>query len=208
MGANIITGYTGERHITPAMDAAVYRSVFGEDSYILADGDRLAGSMPSVNEFTVMGGVVSMQGHQIQVTQETLSAQLVVIKGVEVQSGNTPAVPAHNTGIIDDGASIVDFPLYQLNINGSSITTTELYEVVPSLREVQFIEVEVPSFSSLPQTITDTRIKEGHKCLYAILSNPAAQTSDWTVNTSDGSLTLSGSISGSTSATLYLTVTN
>ena len=236
MGANIITGYTGVRHITPAMDAAVYRSVFGEDSYILADGDRLAGSMPSVNEFTVLGGVVSMQGHQIQVTQETLSvdtcangyaridlvamrythdnvslvdaSQLVVIKGVEVQSGNTPAVPAHNTGIIDDGASIVDFPLYQLNINGSSITTTELYEVVPNLREVQFIEVEISSFSSLPQTITDARIKEGHKCLHSLLSNPAAQTSDWTVNTSDGSLTLSGSISGSTSATLYLTVTN
>ena len=46
MGATIITGYTGTRHITPAMDAAVYRSAFGSDSVILADGNQLEGSMP------------------------------------------------------------------------------------------------------------------------------------------------------------------
>lgn len=65
MGATIITGYTGTRHITPAMDAAVYRSAFGSDSVILADGNQLEGSMPSINEFTIMDGLVSMQGHQI-----------------------------------------------------------------------------------------------------------------------------------------------
>jgi hypothetical protein len=72
MGATIITGYTGTRHITPAMDAAVYRSAFGPGNVILADGNQLEGSMPSINEFTIMDGLVSMQGHQIQVTQETL----------------------------------------------------------------------------------------------------------------------------------------
>ena len=73
MGANIITGYTGTRHITPAMDAAVYRSTFGADSYILSDGNQLSASMPDINSFTILDGLVSMQGHQVQITQETLS---------------------------------------------------------------------------------------------------------------------------------------
>lgn len=154
MGANIITGYTGTRHITPAMDASVYRSIFGEDSWILADGNQLAGSMPDINSFTILDGLVSMQGHQVQITQETLSidtcangysridlvclryehdnntaidsASLVVIKGTEVQDPNTPSVPTHNTGSIDAGASVVDFPLYQINLSGSSITFDQL----------------------------------------------------------------------------------
>lgn len=159
MGASIITGYTGTRHITPAMDAAVYRSTFGQDEYILADGNQLAGSMPDINSFTVMDGLVSMQGHQIQVTQETLSvdtcangysridlvclrfthdngtlvdaASLVVIKGSEVQNPNTPSVPSYNSGSIDGGATVVDMPLYQINLNGSTVTYEQKADVLP-----------------------------------------------------------------------------
>lgn len=233
MGANIITGYTGTRHITPAMDAAVYRSTFGADSYILSDGNQLSASMPDINSFTILDGLVSMQGHQVQITQETLSvdtcangyeridliamrfthdnvslvdaAQLVVIKGVEVQSGNTPSVPSHNTGIIDDGASVVDFPLYQLNLSGSTITITQLADVVEGTIEgLTTLVLSVPAFSSLPQTVTDNRISAQHVVVNSVLGTPSAQTSDWTVTTSDGSLTIAGSISGSTALTLYL----
>ena len=160
MGAQIITGYTGTRHITPAMDAAVYRSTFGADNYILADGDQLAGSMPSINQFTILGGVASMQGHQIKVTQETLSvdtcatgysridlvalrfshdsgtgvdsASLVVIKGTAVADPTTPSVPSYNIGTIDSGASTVDFPLYRINMAGSTVTYSPLAEIVGS----------------------------------------------------------------------------
>ena len=160
MGANIITGYTGTRHITPAMDASVYRSVFGSDNYILSDGNQLAGSMPDINSFTVLDGLASMQGHQIQVTQETLSVDtcangysridlvclrfehdnsssidstsLVVIKGTEVQDPNTPSVPDYNTGNIDSGASVVDMPLYQINLSGSSVTFERVAQLLPA----------------------------------------------------------------------------
>lgn len=60
------------------------------------------------------------------------------------------------------------------------------------------------SFSSLPQTITNSNITSSHVVLNSVLSNPSAQTGDWTVTTSDGSLSISGSISGSTTVTLYL----
>lgn len=163
MSATIITGYTGERHITPALDAAIYRGIAGDDSYVLAEGDQCEGSMPSVNQFTVKEGVVSLQGRQIKIGQETLaidtcatgylridlvcvrfnhdpvslvdSASLVVIKGTEVASGNTPVAPAYNDGVIDEGANTVDFPLYQVNMNGGTVTYDAICNTVMSLSD-------------------------------------------------------------------------
>ena len=236
MGANIITGYTGTRHITPAMDASVYRSAFGADDYVLSDGNHLTASMPDINSFQVMDGLASMQGHMIQVTQETLavstcatgyeridlvvlrfnhdsgtlvdSASLVIIEGTAVQTGNTPTVPTYNTGVIDNGASVVDMPLYRIDLAGSTVTFTRLFAREYSIEEIRPLEISLGSISSLPQTVADSRILAEHiaKPGDCLLSNPSAQTSDWTVTTSDGSVTVSGSISGSTTVTIWLSI--
>ena len=79
-----------------------------------------------------------------------------------------------------------------------------LYYILDKFRTVK---VDVTLFSSLPQTVTDSRITADHSVVQSVLSNPAAQVGDWTVTTSDGSLTISGSISGSTTLTLYLNKT-
>lgn len=227
----IITGYTGTRHITPAMDAAVWRSIFGEESYIVNVGNKCAGSMPSINEFTILDGVVSMQGHMGYGTQETLTIdtcatgfrridlvccrythdndtlidnmEYVVIKGTEVQSPNNPTVPVYNTGIIDQGATIVDFPMYQVNLDGSTVTFNQKAAVV-EVGAGGMIVIQTTAFSSLPQTVTNDAIKSDMYAVKAELSVPSAQTSDWTVTTNDGWLTITGSISGSTTAKLYL----
>jgi len=80
-----------------------------------------------------------------------------------------------------------------------------LYYILDKFRTVK---ITTSSFSSLPQTVTDSKISADHSVVNAVLSNPAAQTGDWTVTTSAGSLTISGSISGSTTLTLYLSKTN
>ena len=58
------------------------------------------------------------------------------------------------------------------------------------------IEVSTSNVSSLPATITNARILATHVCVKAVLSNPSAQTADWTVTTSAGSAV--------TDITLYL----
>jgi len=68
------------------------------------------------------------------------------------------------------------------------------------------LKVTVPSFSTLPQTITNAAITAQHEVLQSSLSDPMARTGDWTVTTTSGSLTVSGEISGATSLTLYLAV--
>ena len=150
MGANIITGYTGTRHITPAMDASVFRSIIGPDEYILSDGDKCVGSMPDINHFTIAGGNISLQGYQVQITQETLAVDtcatgynridlvalrynhdpntqidsftLEVIKGEEVSG--TPAEPSYNSGEIEAGVNAVDMILYEIDLDGSTVTFT------------------------------------------------------------------------------------
>lgn len=64
--------------------------------------------------------------------------------------------------------------------------------------------IEVESFSSLPQTVTNANITSDMVVVNSVLGTPSAQTGDWTVTTADGSATITGSISGETSLTLYL----
>lgn len=66
------------------------------------------------------------------------------------------------------------------------------------------ITVTFSSVSSLPQTKNDAAITADHIVLYSYLSNPSAQSNDWTVTTSAGSVTVSGTISGTTNLTLVL----
>lgn len=68
------------------------------------------------------------------------------------------------------------------------------------------VEITQSSVSSLPITISDSRILAKHKVVNSVLSNPSSQTGDWTVTTSAGSLTISGSISGTTDITLDLSL--
>jgi len=64
--------------------------------------------------------------------------------------------------------------------------------------------ITIASFSSLPQTVNNSVITEDMIVCASTLSNPSAQTGNWTVTTADGSLTVSGEISGATTLTLCL----
>lgn len=67
--------------------------------------------------------------------------------------------------------------------------------------------VEISDISSLPYTLNGgdaTAITPTFVVVNSVLSNPSAQTSDWIITTDYNSITISGSISGSTNLTLYL----
>lgn len=71
------------------------------------------------------------------------------------------------------------------------------------------IRVDIPSFSTLPRTVADSRITSDMQVISATLSNPDAQTGIWEVETASGSLTVrryddDAAITGATGMTLYL----
>lgn len=66
------------------------------------------------------------------------------------------------------------------------------------------LHVSVASFSSLPQTISDVGITADMRVVECVFGTPSAITSDVTWTTAAGSLTLAGTISGSTTADIIL----
>lgn len=98
---------------------------------------------------------------------------------------------ANDILLVDSNGQAID--------SGTSFTT-----VNTNIENKKVLVITTSSFSSLPQTITNSSITSNMVVVNSVLSNPSAQTDDWTVSTSDGSLTISGSISGSTTLTLYL----
>ena len=90
----------------------------------------------------------------------------------------------------------------------STSVQTAIDEVVANtataVNKCEVLIVSVPSFNALPQTVSNANIEDDMVVVNSVLGTPSAQTGDWTVTTSIGSLTISGSISGSTTLTLYL----
>lgn len=108
--------------------------------------------------------------------------------------GNGTSDSARSNALTVDWSGNVDIASgAEYRVNGTNI-----------LEEVKTLVLTTSSISSLPQTVTDSRISADHVVVNSVLSNPSAQTGDWTVTTSDGSLSIAGSISGSTTVTLYL----
>lgn len=68
------------------------------------------------------------------------------------------------------------------------------------------LKITATGVSSLPYTVSNNRITNDMEVIHSVLSNQSAQTSDWTITTSNGGLTIAGSISGTTDITLYLVI--
>ena len=72
-------------------------------------------------------------------------------------------------------------------------------------RQTKLVKITASSVSSLPLAISNSAITTSMEVINSVLSNPSAQTGDWTVNTDTaGKVTISGAISGTTDITLYL----
>lgn len=131
-----------------------------------------------------------------------------------------PTVPTNVSAFTNDAGYITGYtetdptvPSWAKASSKPSYTASEVgygssnvQSALDDLYTIKVSVVSVASFSSLPQTVTNASITADHVCLKAELGTPSAQTGDWTVTTSAGSLTLSGSISGSTTAKLYLAI--
>ena len=158
---NIITGHTGEPHVRPEQDCAVHQGLVGEGAYILRTGNSLTAEVASANEIRILDGVISHQGclGVIEVgtydtlaiangTQGMLRKDLIVCRytrssGIEslefaviqgTPAASNPQAPTYNEGEIASGDSLVDIPVYQVNINGINITSVDrLLDISESL---------------------------------------------------------------------------
>ena len=153
----IITGRTGENHITSDDDRALYAGIFGTGSYVLNTGLQLAAAVISANTIRISSGDLVHQGTHARIRYNTYedvtidngttgygridlivarytrsagleSMELAVIKGMPSAD---PEAPAYNTGNILQGASVSEMPLYQITLDGVNIeNVTALYTLI------------------------------------------------------------------------------
>lgn len=151
----IIAGYVGEPHVTSQQERNTNIAIFGRDARIIGGvNSELEATVVSANLVEISDGMVVCEGCTAEVprgTNDSLviengeqgmkridlivarysrnantgaeSMELVVIKGTSAASD--PVSPSYNTGLIADGDSPVDFPIYRVNLDGISITSVD-----------------------------------------------------------------------------------
>lgn len=148
---DIITGYTGTKHVTAENDRDINIGIFGSGSYVLSTGAGLKAEISSNNEIKIRDGVVMHQGCAAAIKKNTYDS-LTIVNGsqgmkridlivaryekqrdtnvesltLNVLQGkaveSSPTAPAHTTGDIQVGDAIADMPLYEVVIDGLNIT--------------------------------------------------------------------------------------
>lgn len=165
---NIIWGYKADPHITAQQLRNTYIGIFGDGTHILGVGSNLAATVVSATEVQIADGVMIAQGCTASIengvteslvisngTQGMLRKDLIVAQytkasgtgvesmGLAVKTGtpaaSNPATPSYTTGSIADGDTLVEFPLYQVNLDGITITSIERLVDVVNIPSAQFV---------------------------------------------------------------------
>lgn len=155
----IVTGYCGVPHISSNDTQGFNQGVVGTGNYVFNVGSKFSAELTDVNTVTIGDGEGIMQGVHFRIepgesetvniangqvgyyrrdlicaryTKNSLtgieSVSLVVLQGEE--SASNPVEPTYNEGDILDGATVADFPLYMVSLNGITPTLNKYFEVV------------------------------------------------------------------------------
>lgn len=151
----LVTGRKGSPHVTSQQDRMLNQGIFGEGSYILATGQQLEPQVQSSNEIRIRDGAIMAQGalgcvkvntydsvtiqngnqgmkridlicwqYTYDAEQDVESASWVVVQGTPAETD--PEVPAHTEGNIQEGDTLVQIPVFAVNIDGINVTGVDV----------------------------------------------------------------------------------
>lgn len=198
----IITGYKAEPHITAQQDRNVNMGIFGSGTYIVDMGSKMAATVVSANEISIADGLVVAQGCTAEVamgTSESITVengeqsmlrkdlivlrytkdastniedmQLGIIKGTPATSN--PSVPSHTSGSIADGDTLVEFPLYTVNISGITIqSVTRMVDYV-TIANKSYVDSVKTTLQNAINTVSNTLTTVSNRVGTATLNTTA-----------------------------------
>ena len=246
----IITGYKAEPHITAQQDRNVNMGIFGSGTYIVDMGSKMAATVVSANEISIADGLVVAQGCTAEVargTSESITVengeqsmlrkdlivlrytkdastniedmQLGIIKGTPATSN--PSVPSHTSGSIADGDTLVEFPLYTVNISGitiQSVTRMVDYVTIANKSYVDSVKTTLQNaINTVSNTLTTVSNRVGTATLNTTAKNALAAINELLgkINTANSNITAVANRAGALetktagiSGTLLLSVPN
>ena len=251
---NIITGYRGEPHITSQQDRDVNRAVFTSGVYILNIGSKLTAAVVSANEVKIADGVIIAEGCAAEIAKGTTESmqidngtqgqlrkdlivlrytkdastgiedmELAVIKGTPATSN--PATPSYTSGSITDGDTLVEFPIYTVNLSGitiQSVTRNVSILEVPSKSYVDSIQTTLTnlinttktqlqnSINSISSTLTTVSNRVGTAALNTTAKNALAAINELLgkINTANSNITAANNRITTTNNNLATTNSN
>ncbi len=167
----IVTGRTGEAHVTSIQDRALNQGLAGINAYILDTGEKLGVDIQTSNEIHIKDGALMVQGclsaiepgtydtvtfsngsqgmqrKDLVVCRYTYDAEQQVEKTewAVIQgtpAASNPAVPSiTNTGDIQSLDPIVDTGIFVATFNGVNLISVE--PCVPTLKSASELEAEI-----------------------------------------------------------------
>ena len=175
----IITGFTGAKHVRSEQDRDINIGTFGEESYVLQTGMKMAAEVSSNNEIKIRDGVIMHQGCAASIKKNTYDSVTIVngsqgmkridlivaryqrnqddgkefMRFVAIQgtpAESNPAVPSHITGDIQSGDAVADMPMYKIIIDGLNIV------------EVQKVFSEAPNITELNRNFKESVYADGY----------------------------------------------
>ena len=175
-----VTGHAGTEHISAADMASFYRGLLIADDVVLATGSKFSCEVIDANTVEIGTGDCMLQAHHARidiaeqltiesgtngynrndliVARYTLgdsnvqSIYLAVVKGTPV--AGTAEDPTVTEGDIDEGATLVEFPLWRIPITGVNVgTPVRVMPTVDTLQEQ--IEGVRDSLDGLSTTVSN-----------------------------------------------------
>lgn len=103
-------------------------------------------------------------------------------------------------------AVFTDTTYNNATINSAGLMSAEDKQVMEDMKTNSdlFLVLDIPEFSSLPITINNSLITENHYVLETRVGNAMAQGDTWTITTSNGSLTITGTAKAATTMRIVL----
>lgn len=208
---NIISGYSGVPHVSSQQWRDENIALYGVGTYILNVGSKLAATVVSANEITIADGLVIAQGCTAEVERGTTESiavdngeqgmlrkdlvvlrytrnattnvedmELDIIKGTPATSN--PATPSYTSGSIADGDTLVEFPIYTVNLNGitiQSVTRLVDYVTIPTKAYVDGINTVLTNLINT----TKTQLQNSINTLSSTLTTVSNRVGTATLNT-------------------------
>lgn len=197
-----------------------------KDGMVLAQANVTSGMLASEIDYVTSDGTIVLSGTSpassvtmeltfVQVNSFTTIEREYVIGALPYVVEDDPALKAsmylaesylYNPSVAtsDWGIEITDGGLTITgSLSGSTKIRLLLVDTTVNVIAKPYIYREY-SITSLPATFQDVDIKSTMYLAQAEMSNPAAQTGDWTITTADDSINIDGSLNGSTTLKLLL----
>jgi len=161
---SIITGYTGEAHVTSEQGGAENAGMIGTGRYVFDLEQRFAYEIISNNlvrikngyginqgrtfgiaindyeDMTIDNGLAGVNRHDLIVARYLKNTETgvesITLEVIKGTSSETPVDPTYTTGNILEGAAEDVYPLYRVVLEELAITSvTSLFELAPSIED-------------------------------------------------------------------------